>query len=93
MYTQSGAYAPGTRPLHFRFGAYGPVTIYVNGKKSFQTNHTQERFSETLSDICLDLKEGVNDLLFECVSTPLGCGFRIGSSSYKGRRDPVFCSR
>ena len=66
------------------------MTIYVNGKKSFQTNHTQERFSETLSDICLDLKEGVNDLLFECVSTPLGCGFRIGSSSYKGRRIQFF---
>ena len=83
VYARAGLTPQAPGPFHFRFGAYGPVTIYVNGKKSFQTNHTQERFSETLSDICLDLKEGVNDLLFECVSTPLGCGFRIGSSSYK----------
>ena len=90
VYARAGLTPQAPGPFHFRFGAYGPVTIYVNGKKSFQTNHTQERFSETLSDICLDLKEGVNDLLFECVSTPLGCGFRIGSSSYKGRRIQFF---
>lgn len=90
VYARAGLTPQAPGPVHFRFGAYGPVTIYVNGKKSFQTNHTQERFSETLSDICLDLKEGVNDLLFECVSTPLGCGFRIGSSSYKGRRIQFF---
>lgn len=90
VYARAGLIPPAPGPFHFRFGAYGPVTIYVNGKKTFQTNHTQERFAQTLSDICLDLKEGVNDLLFECVSTPLGCGFRIGSSSYKGRRIQFF---
>lgn len=77
-------------PFHFRFSAYGPVSIWVNGSPVFRTNHTQERFSEQISDVCLDLKEGENSLFFQCISTPLGCGFRIGSSSYKGRRIQFF---
>lgn len=77
-------------PFHFRFSAFGPVTIYVNGKPVFRTNHEQERFPERLSDICLDLCEGDNSLFFECISTPLGCGFTIGSSSYKGKRIQFF---
>lgn len=76
--------------FHFRFGAYGPVAIYVNGAFACQTSHIQERFSHEITDISLNLKEGINELLFECTSTPLGCGFRIGSSSYKGRRIQFF---
>lgn len=81
---------PQDGPFHFRFSAYGPVSIWVNGVLSFQTDHVQERFSDQISHICLDLQEGENSLFFQCVSTPLGCGFRIGSSSYKGRRIQFF---
>lgn len=77
-------------PFHFRFCAFGPVTIFANGRPVYRTNHTQERFADQVSDICLDLNEGPNSLLFQCVRTPLGCGFKIGSSSYKGRRIQFF---
>lgn len=96
MKTEQYAYAwaqltpPQGGPFHFRFSAYGPVRIFVNGVCMFRTNHVQERFCEEISDICLDLEEGRNSLVFECMSTPLGCGFRIGSSSYKGRRIQFF---
>lgn len=81
---------PSAGTFHFRFRACGPVTIYVNGRRTFHTTLSQERLGEETSDICLDLEEGVNRLLFECVNTPLGCGFCIGSSSYKGRRIQFF---
>ncbi len=81
---------PQAGPFHFRFSAFGPVTIYVNGKRVFRTNHQQERFPDRLSDVCLDLEAGDNSLFFECICTPLGCGFTIGSSSYKGRRIQFF---
>lgn len=81
---------PQAGAFHFRFCAFGPVTIYVNGEAAYRTNHVQERFSKQVSDVCLELKEGVNSLFFECVCTPLGCGFCIGSSSYKGRRIQFF---
>ncbi len=81
---------PQAGPFHFRFSAWGPVTIWVNGVLSFRTNHTQERFSDQVSDLVLELQAGENSLLFQCISTPLGCGFRIGSSSYKGRRIQFF---
>lgn len=81
---------PQAGPFHFRFSAFGPVTIYVNGKRAFRTSHQQERFPDRLSDICLDLEAGDNSLFFECICTPLGCGFTIGSSSYKGRRIQFF---
>ena len=77
-------------PFHFRFSAFGPVTIYVNGIAAFRTSHEQERFPDQLSDVCLELVEGDNSLFFECIATPLGCGFTIGSSSYKGRRIQFF---
>lgn len=77
-------------PFSFRFSAFGPVKIWVNGVLSFCTSHVQERFADQVSHICLDLKEGENSLFFQCVSTPLGCGFRIGSNSYKGRRIQFF---
>ena len=81
---------PQAGPFHFRFSAFGPVTIYVNGERAFRTNHEQERFPDRLSDICLDLQAGDNSLFFECICTPLGCGFTIGSSSYKGKRIQFF---
>lgn len=79
---------PGT--FHFRFSAFGPVSIYVNSELQFRTNHTQERFSDEVSDIALTLEAGKNSLFFQCIATPLGCGFSIGSSSYKGRRIQFF---
>lgn len=81
---------PQAGAFHFRFSAYGPVKLFVNGILAYRTSHVQERFSEEVSDICLELQEGANSLLFECISTPLGCGFHIGSSSYKGRRIQFF---
>lgn len=90
VYAWASLKMPQAGPFHFRFSAWGPVSIWVNGILSFRTNHTQERFSDQISDICLDLKEGENSLFFQCISTPLGCGFRIGSSSYKGRRIQFF---
>lgn len=90
VYAWASLKVPQEGPFHFRFSAWGPVTIWVNGKLSFRTNHTQERFSDQISDICLELKEGENSLFFQCIATPLGCGFRIGSSSYKGRRIQFF---
>lgn len=81
---------PQAGPFHFRFSAFGPVTIYANGKRVFRTGHEQERFPDRLWDVCLDLQAGDNSLFFECICTPLGCGFTIGSSSYKGRRIQFF---
>lgn len=77
-------------PFHFRFRAFGPVAIYVNGELSYRTSQAQERFSDQVSDVCLNLREGANSLMFRCICTPLGCGFCIGSSSYKGRRIQFF---
>lgn len=76
--------------VHFRFSAFGPVAIYVNGELQYRTNLVQERFPQQVSDICLKLKAGENSLMFQCIATPLGCGFQIGSSSYKGRRIQFF---
>lgn len=96
MELESYAYAwaaftpPQAGAFHFRFCAFGPVRIYVNGTEAYRTTHVQERFAEQVSDICLNLREGKNSLLFECICTPLGCGFAIGSSSYKGRRIQFF---
>lgn len=96
METESYAYAwakltlSQAGPFHFQFSAFGPVTVFANGRPVYRTNHTQERFADQVSDLCLDLKEGDNSLLFQCVRTPLGCGFKIGSSSYKGRRIQFF---
>lgn len=96
MEPESYAYAwtvftpPQAGPFHFRFSAFGPVRIYVNGEEAYRTTHVQERFADQVSDICLTLQEGENSLLFECICTPLGCGFSIGSSSYKGRRIQFF---
>lgn len=96
MEYESYAYAwaaftpPQAGDFHFRFSAFGPVTIYVNGEAAYRTNHVQERFASQVSDICLNLREGENSLFFECICTPLGCGFCIGSSSYKGRRIQFF---
>lgn len=96
MELESYAYAwaaftpPQAGAFHFRFSAFGPVRIYVNGAEAYRTTHVQERFADQVSDICLNLREGKNSLLFECICTPLGCGFSIGSSSYKGRRIQFF---
>lgn len=90
VYSWASLKVPQSGPFHFRFSAWGPVSIWVNGKFSFRTNHMQERFSDQIWDICLNLKEGENSLFFQCMSTPLGCGFRIGSSSYKGKRIQFF---
>lgn len=96
MELESYAYAwaaftpPQAGPFHFRFSAFGPVKIYVNGEAAYRTTHVQERFADQVSDICLNLQEGANSLFFECICTPLGCGFSIGSSSYKGRRIQFF---
>lgn len=81
---------PQAGEFHFRFSAFGPVTVYVNGEAVYRTNHVQERFGDQVSDLCLNLREGENSLFFECICTPLGCGFSIGSSSYKGRRIQFF---
>lgn len=89
-YAWASLHAISAGPFHFRFSAYGPVSIYVNGKLAYRTTLVQERFCQDISDICLELRKGVNSLLFECIRTPLGCGFHIGSSSYKGRRIQFF---
>lgn len=81
---------PAAGEFHFRFQAYGPVAIFVNGELQFRTNHVQERFFDQVSDVVLRLREGANSLFFQCIATPLGCGFCIGSSSYKGRRIQFF---
>lgn len=81
---------PQAGEFHFRLCAFGPVTIYVNGEAAYRTSHEQERFADRVSDIGLNLREGVNSLFFACIRTPLGCGFSIGSSSYKGRRIQFF---
>ena len=90
VYAWAKLSVPQAGPFNFRFSAFGPVSIWVNGVLSYRTNHTQERFADQISNISLNLKEGENSLFFQSVSTPLGCGFHIGSSSYKGRRIQFF---
>lgn len=96
MELESYAYAwarvtlPQAGPFQFRFSAFGPVSIYVGGKLVYRTSHEQERFPKSISYICLELEKGDNSLFFECIRTPLGCGFTIGSGSYKGRRIQFF---
>ncbi len=74
----------------FRINVFGPVFLYVNGELAYRSNLYGERFSEHTDGFKLDLKKGQNSLLFLCIKTPLGCGFRIGSGSYKGRRIQFF---
>lgn len=76
--------------FHLRLGVYGPVFLYVNGTLAYRSTLYGERFSESLADVSVPLKKGSNSLLFLCIKTPLGCGIRIGSSSYKGRRIQFF---
>lgn len=77
-------------PFHLRLGVYGPVFLYVNGELVYRSTLYSERFSEALLDVAIPLKKGCNSLLFLCIKTPLGCGIRIGSSSFKGRRIQFF---
>lgn len=77
-------------PFHLRLGVYGPVFLYVNGELVYRSTLYSERFSEALLDVAIPLKKGCNSLLFLCIKTPIGCGIRIGSSSYKGRRIQFF---
>lgn len=76
--------------FHLRLGVYGPVFLYVNGELCYRSSLYGERFSDSLADVAIPLKRGSNSLLFLCIKTPLGCGIRIGSSSYKGRRIQFF---
>lgn len=73
-----------------RLGVYGPVFLYINGELAYRSNSHAERFSEQLQGVNINLKKGQNSLLFLCIKTPLGCGIRIGSNSYKGRRIQFF---
>ena len=73
-----------------RMGFYGPVFLYVNGELAVRSTLYQERFPEAVEPVKVTLKKGANNLVFLCIRTPLGCGFRIGSSSYKGRRIQFF---
>lgn len=74
----------------FRFAAYGPVFVYVNGEYAYRSGLYQERFSDALANMNLKLNKGDNSIVFLCVKTPLGCGFRIGSGTYKGLRVPFY---
>lgn len=76
--------------FHLRLGVYGPVFLYVNGTLAYRSSLYGERFCDSLADVAIPLKKGSNSLLFLCIKTPLGCGFRVGSSSYKGRRIQFF---
>ncbi|RHP33516.1 glycoside hydrolase family 88 protein [Lachnotalea sp. AF33-28] len=92
MKLESYAYAwgmlkvPAEGNYNFRFAAYGPVFVYVNGEYVYRSGLYEERFSTALTNMSLKLKEGENSILFLCVRTPLGCGCRVGAGSYKGMR-------
>jgi Predicted unsaturated glucuronyl hydrolase involved in regulation of bacterial surface properties, and related proteins len=74
----------------FRMKFFGPVFVYLNGELAARSSLYQERFPEAVENITLNLKKGENSLVFLCIKTPLGCGFSIGSNSYKGRRIQFF---
>ena len=76
--------------FHLRLAYYGPVFVYINGEPAARSSLYQERFPEAIETVTVNLKKGENNLVFLCIKTPLGCGFRIGSSSYKGRRIQFF---
>ncbi len=74
----------------FRINVFGPVFLYVNGELAYRSNLYGERFNTHTDGFRVKLKKGENSLVFLCIKTPLGCGFRIGSGSYKGRRIQFF---
>ena len=90
VYVWTVLYAAADGDFWLRMSVYGPVFLYVNGELAARSTLYQERFPEVVEPVKVTLKKGANNLVFLCIRTPLGCGFRIGSSSYKGRRIQFF---
>ncbi|GAA4866317.1 hypothetical protein GCM10023310_52410 [Paenibacillus vulneris] len=70
--------------LPFRVSCYGPVRVYINGEKKFQSNINQDVFPELKTDFRARLSQGWNHFVLEFVKTGTGCGGRFGTGSAKG---------
>ncbi|WP_028551825.1 glycoside hydrolase family 88/105 protein [Paenibacillus sp. UNC451MF] len=70
--------------LPFRVSCYGPVRVYINGERKFQSNINHEVFPELKTDFRARLSQGWNHFVLEFVKTGTGCGGRFGTGSAKG---------
>lgn len=72
-------YCGGDSILGFDVNCLGPLQIYVNGEKIFQSDLFKERYSEQATRVNLPLKAGINDIRMRFQKTKAGFGGQFGT--------------
>jgi rhamnogalacturonyl hydrolase YesR len=70
--------------LAFSVSCYGPVRIFVNGERKFQSNLNDDVFPGSRAGFRARLRKGWNHFVLEFLKTGTGCGGKFGTGSLKG---------
>lgn len=70
--------------LGFSVSCFGPVRIFVNGERKFQSNLNDDVFPDRKTGFRARMSKGWNHFVLEFYKTGTGCGGRFGTGSIKG---------
>ena len=79
VFAWSKIYAGADSELLVDINCYGPIIVFVNGEKVWNSNHFSERDPSTYVRVGLALKAGWNNVLIRSKKTCGGFGWTLGS--------------
>ena len=79
VFAWSKIHAGADSELLVDINCYGPIIVYVNGEKAWNSDHFSERDPSTYVRVGLKLKEGWNNVLIRAKKTCGGFGWTLGS--------------